>query len=575
MRPRTESSFRSQSCFALTPILSCKDGLIVKWRGRFSLPRLSEDGLETGSLVIAQVAKGTIERLASARLQPSPVRIPFPVRIPWLYATTFAFLLLLLQLVTGTSLVFSLLCFFFVLTTALAFNVAGGMSRPSGSYILFFAVLSAILGLVTKVAFLEAGDSRLQVPIPLMETYLAGMIGLLVAAYLSRRVSLRKGLLEGFLTEANMRSAVFGCVIAGVFLAILAPIVNSSQTETIFTPFFRAINQVNRFLEMAIILGVTYEVKRSRGTRSLNALVITAWVVIFFQGVVLGYSKEALFSPFVSWLAAAAVLGYRFKPYQLLCAGLLFVFFYVYMVPYCQIGRVYRSTTNTFSQNVAVSETLLLSLGDVRREDKEQRENIVENYAAENVTYTAASHGLVDRLQMLSIDDALHVITEQLGPTGLNTVWAYAFNAVPRVLWKSKPDILTANQYGHELGYLAPEDESTSVSVSPIGEAYRIAMWGGILILLPVVWFILFVVVDSVCGDPRNSPWAILVIALFAHTANEGGVAFPVYMVTFGIFGIFFVAFFTAYVFPVLASLVIPTRKRALVRPRTTAAQPR
>ena len=420
------------------------------------------------------------------------MRIPFPVRIPWLYATTFAFLLLILQLVTGTELVFSLLCFFFVLTTALAFNVAGGMSRPSGSYILFFALLSAIVGLVTKVFFLEPGDSRLRVPIPLMETYLAGMVGMLVAAYLSRRVSRRRGFLEGFLTEANMRSAVIGCVIAGVALAVLGQVVTRGQTTTIFSPLLSALGQLDRFLEMGIILGVTYEVRRSHGTRTLNLPVVIAWAVIFFEGVILGYSKEALFSPFVSWLAAAAVLGYRFKPYQLVCAALLFLFFYVYMVPYCQIGRIYRSTTNTFSQNLAVSEDLLMHLGDVKRLMTLRSGRICRKTPSMPDRECELHHRfrtvLIDRLQMLSIDDsAARRNRAERSHRDLRLSRPTVLNAIPRCHLERRnrifsPQISTAMN----LAFLLLKMTRTSVSVSPIGEAYRVAKWGGVVVMLPI-----------------------------------------------------------------------------------------
>ena len=496
------------------------------------------------------------------------MRIPFPERIPWLYSTTFAFLLLVLQLLTGTDLIFSLLCFFFVITCALAFNVAGGMARPSGSYVIFFALLAVIIGLVVKVIYLEPGQSRLRVPIPLMETYLAGAVGLLVAVAISRRISLRKGLLQDFLHEGNMRSAVIGCVIAGVVLSLLAPLAAIGQQENAFTPIIRALNQLNRFLDMAIILGVTYQIRKSGGKSSLNFLVLFAWAVAFFEGVLLGYSKEALFSPFLCWIAAAAVLRYQFRPYQIVLTGALVFFMYFYMVPYCQVGRVYRSATNTFSQNFAISRNLLSNLGEVRREDADQREAEEEAFDdSKSLLYFNKSHGLVDRLQMLSIDDTLHVVTDENGASGLPIVAAYFINVVPRVFWKNKPDIVTANQYGHELGLLAPEDETTSVSVSPIGEAYRIAKWGGILLLLPALWTLLFVVMDSVCGDLRRSPWGILVLAIFAHGANEGGVVIPIYMVTFGLFGLIFVAFCTSYVFPFFASFVTPTRKKDNVPP--------
>ena len=499
------------------------------------------------------------------------MRIPFPERIPLWYTAAFALVLFAAQLATGTNLLFALCCFFFILLSGIAFNVAGGLTRPSGSYVFFFALLAAIVGLVTKVIFREPANSRLLLPLPTIETYVGGMFSMLIAVYFSRRLSFRQGLLRNVVNDTNIRLAAIGCLVCGVVFAGI-PVVTAGTAENVFTPFFRASTQLNHFLEVSIILGVTYQVRSSRGKSSLNVPVILAWIAIYIQGVFLGYSKEALFSPFVCWLAAAAVLRYNFRPLTLLTGAVFFLFLFIYMVPFCQYGRVFRSSTNTLSQNLSVSYNLFKQLPEIRQLNDETAE---ASNAESNATYFQNSHGLLDRLQMLSIDDALHVVTDERKPIGMSIVWSYLGNAVPRVIWRDKPDVPQANVYGHELGLLAPDDEQTAISVSPVGEAYRILGWVGIFVLAPVLWFILFFVMDSLCGDLRRSPWGILILAGFAHEANEGGLATPIYLVTIGLVGILFVVLFSGYILPLVATLVTPPTRPRLDAPAVRAAVPR
>lgn len=484
------------------------------------------------------------------------MRIPFPERIPLSYGTIFAFVLLALQIATGTTTLFSLLSFFFILIAVVAFNAAGGLTRPSGSYVFFFTIFAFLLGVITKIIFREPVETRLLVPIATMETYVGGMLGMLAAAFLSRKFTPKKGLLQDFVNDSNMRRASIGCLVFGVIFAFLPLYANGP--ETVFTPLLRASNQLDKFLEVSIILGVTWQIRSSGGKRSLNVPILLAWAAIYIEGVIIGYSKEALFSPFVCWITVAAVQRYNFKPRQLILAGVFFVFCFEYMVPFCQYGRFFRSGTNTIPQKLMISYNLLARLPEVKRINDEGDKEV---NSLTNAVFFNETHGLIDRLQMLSIDDGLHVVTDQLRPSGMQIIWDYLANSVPHVIWKEKPRLPQANIYGHELGLLAPDDQDTSVSVSPVGEAYRILGWYGVLVLAPVVWFVLFIVVDSLCGDLRRSPWGILFLAKFAHEANEGALAGPIYDVTIGLISILFVAIFTGYVLPFVAALVSPPEK--------------
>ncbi len=468
-------------------------------------------------------------------------------------------MLYILQAVQHTDPIVSLCCIVFIVTAGVAFNVAGGLTRPSGSYVFFFAVLAVILGVSVKAAMGEAADSNLVNARLTFEIYTAGMFTLLATVYLTRRLARRVGLLEELARDADLRMATIGCVFAGIVIPFLSSFYVETE-DSLFTPLVSASNQLNRFLPMAIILGVTSEIRRTGGRRSFNIWVLIAAAMIIFDGALLGYSKEALFLPPVCWLAACAALGYRFRVYQVLGGVAFFAFVLHYMVPYCQYGRIYRSNTATFSENFANSRMLLSDLPEVVRLYNADNSSYEVHLSA---VYFNKPLGLFDRLQMISFDDALIQVTEEKGPLGFQPVKIYLYNTIPHFIWKNKPIITNANFYGHEIGILAEDDVETSISFSPMGEAFRLEGWAGLFVLAPILWFALFFLTDSLCGDLRNAPWGILAFAYFSHAAPEGGMGGCVYLATYGIFIISFVAFFSAYIMPLLASLVSPPTRPA------------
>lgn len=474
------------------------------------------------------------------------MRITLPSRIPMSYVLVFASLLLLMQQVDHTNLFFSMCCFFFIVVAGITFNLAGGLIYPSGGYVFFYAVLTVIVGLVWKAVLGEPAQSNLLEARTTIEVYLAGICGMFIAVLVSRRLTRKRALLANLSNLNNLQSASTGCLILGLSLYVLAQYLQR-QNGTVFS----ALLQVNRFNEMAILLGVTYQIRKSGGRSSISIPAIGASLVLWIDGGLLSFSKQAMFTPFICWALAAGAQGYRVSKAQAL--GLITVLFlmFQFMVPYAQYGRSQGATS--LGGNVAVSMRLLSDLGSVReRYLSNERASVAEIKTG----YFDTPQGFFDRLQMMYPDSTLVESTERLGQFGYLPLLVDFENLIPHFFWADKPVVRWGNVFSHDtLTPLDEEDETTGISYSPSGEAYRLGKFTGVLVVAPVIWAMTFIWFDSLCGDVRKSPWGLLALTLFAHNAPEGMLDGCIYMMGFGAFSIIFAALSAAYVLPHVGTL--------------------
>ena len=289
------------------------------------------------------------------------MRIPYPERIPLQYAISFATLLSAVQLYQGTNPFFSLYSFLFIVIATIAFNLAGGLSRPSGAYVFFYAVLAVILGLCWKAILGEPADSHLLLPLLTMQVFLGGITAMLGAVFISRRLTAKRPLLGRMVTDANIQNATVGCMVTGLALT-LALMFLPRQNGTILS----SLSQINRFLPMAIILGVIHQIRRSGGTSSVNLPVLISGTAIFVEGLI-SFSKEGMFTPFVCWLIAVGSQRYKIKLYQVVGLIAVAIFMTQYLVPYSQYGKNYKSQTGDTTENIKTAMSFLPNLGDIRK----------------------------------------------------------------------------------------------------------------------------------------------------------------------------------------------------------------
>jgi hypothetical protein len=485
------------------------------------------------------------------------VYLSLPERVSLTPVCIFAVVLCTIQVYQGTAPLFSLGCFFFIIISAVAFNVAGGLTRPSGGYIFFFSILAVILGLFWKAVLGEPADSNLAVPLLTIEIYVCSICGMLAAVFISKHLTSKPALLANFVTDDNMQTATVGCLVAGLILLVIFALIPNKGEGTVLS----GLSQLNRFLLMAIVLGVIHAIRCSGGTRSVSFPVLLAGVTVFVSGI-FGFSKEGMITPFLCWVLAAATQRYKLSVGQIAGGILVTLVVFQYLVPYSQYGRNFRATS--YTENISVSISMLGDLEGVRKNYLETEKNSHDEEDELFRGYFTNHQGFFDRLQMIAPDDSLNEFTERGVVPGIGPIYIFFENLVPHFIWKNKPSWSGGNLYARQMGYIADYDDSTGVSFSPAAEAFHLMRWIGVLIVAPILWIMLFTLFDSLCGDVRKSPWGLLVILTFAHTAPEGGLMLLVYCMGYTTAGILFAAYTATYLMPILGEIIIGPHRRTV-----------
>jgi hypothetical protein len=486
------------------------------------------------------------------------VRLPFPERVPIDRVALFAIALFVVQWLEGTPLYFRFGCVVFILIAAFAFNTAGGLTRASGVYIFFYSTLVVIVGVCYKAFLGEPAQSNLLDPRTDIKVYVGGITAMLAAIIVSSRLRRKSGLLQNVLKESQMYRASVGCMLFGLLGASVLSVLGTSEGS-----LESAFLQLNQLMPLGIIIGVMYEIRRSGGTRSINlpTLLVAGYYFLFYG--LINFSKQGMLMPLVCWFFPVCALRFRLSVLQVLSVFAVGFLVFYYLVPYSQYGRSLLSENQTASQRVELAVRLLGHPSETRSE----YENIAETGGLNS--YYNTPQGFWERLEFVSVDDRLIDVADHGKSFGLLPIKAEFVNAIPHSLWRDKPNINFGNMYAHQLGALSEEDTSTGVSFSPTAEAYFMDRWVGVLVIAPLLWFLLFVVYDSLFGDLRATPWGLLAVALISHTAPESALTGVIHSLTFGSEVLIFCALFTTWIAPFFAIPVLGPDRRG-VAPQTS-----
>lgn len=500
------------------------------------------------------------------------MRLPFPTRIPLDKTLVFAAAVFVTQLIQHTDPIFAGLFFIFIMVSVFTFNTAGGLSRASGAYVFWFALLTCIVGGLWKIVLNEPGDSNLASPTFTLATYVVSMMCIFAALQISHKFTRKTRGLSAVMhaDRINLGHAALGCFIANQSVAWANEYLPHGNGSLV-----NIINQENFFLPVCILLGTIHTIRTTGGRRSVSLLTFAAMALIFVFGGLIGYSKQGMFTPIVCWGVAASSQRYRLRVWQMILLAAFAAYSVEILTPLSQVGRA------LISENATAWDRLMLSV-DLLSHPKALRAEYLNavgtpNEGGQGAAYAAGyfdtPQGLMDRLNMIRADDRLVTYTLQGHTVGKTRVVYYFLNWFPHFILPNKeaffpPGIVNAgNYYAHQIGgLLSPDDYYTGISFSPSAEAFHMDEWEGIVVVGGFVWMVLFIVVDLVCGDLRNSPIGLLAMVSFAHFAPESLIGNLVWYIFFGDVGIVMAILFCAYFAPIIGQLLSGPQEPRIAR---------
>lgn len=476
------------------------------------------------------------------------MKVTLPTHVPMRYVFPAVGVLFALQMINGTQMYTSLAYCAFIVVMSDAFNACGGLVYPSGAYIFFAGILTLILGGLAKTVLGEPLDTNLLNAQKSILVYLAGACSLWIAAKINAKIRRKKPFLLPLQIHDHFAQAAVGAAFVGQFGGIFIPLA-----------YLGTFNQVNNFLPLAMMLAVYGTTKETGGRRSFSllALFFWAWTTLFWG--IFAFSKQGMFLPSVAWALGATIAGYWMTTRRLLFVVTFAIAAATFLTPISQIGRNFKGDPDA-------QEKALDMLYHPLRTREEYKQALADQMRVGGSGYHwfNESYGLLDRLTMLPIDDALIHVTDQGHSATILPIETYAYNMIPRYLVGEKVIYAWGNRYAHEIGLLGDNDSTTGVSFSPFADAYHCVQWWGVTAISFPIFLMMFWVCDSLTGSTNQTLWASLYILQFSHFAPEGMMNGPFAAVSINVFMVIAAAILIRYLLPMLGSLMIPVRRTIL-----------
>ncbi len=475
--------------------------------------------------------------------------LPLPTRVPLFYAVVCTSLLVLVQLLEGTDPRYSALTFAFFMLSTFAFNIAKGLSRPSGAYIFFFSVLVVDVGTVYKALLGQPAQTGLQQPLLTMGAYVGTMAAMLLAAFATRKIATSEDGMAALLNvrRINFTESSLGCLLIYALLTGAQQVLPGGGGQVL-----HAIAIINPFLPLGLLLATIAAVRNSGGVRSTNAISLVALGYSQYAGL-LSFSKQGMFTPFVCWLLGCAWARFRLRLVHFVVIGVFAVLAQKVFFPLSSLRN--DVVTGTQDERHALIEHYMTHPAEFQRRTHEWEPPSDFEW---RTLYYGQPQGLWDRLTMMPNDSMLISFSDQGHYFGYRAMQFYFENWVPHVIDRHKLEGISVggNAYSHEMGGLAEADTTTGISFSPTAEAFHIDGWRGVLLLQPAIFLLLFVTVDAVCGDVRRQPWGLFPLLAFSHLAPEALLGGAVTATWYGNLSILLAIFVCGYITPVLGMLL-------------------
>jgi len=454
------------------------------------------------------------------------MRLPWPTRVNLKIVMYLALTLMVVQLLMGTSPVFAIGVFYFIIVTSVSFNLAGGMNTFSGSFIAFMALETIIISQVAKLFYGQAADTNLMTPLTTIAVYDAGISCVLFAAFITSKYKRKHPIFNADSDGNRLVGMSIASSIIGIVSLLLVGLYGFEGDLSVKKgDIFGYLNQFGGFVPLGVLLGTAFIIRKSNGTRSARWWTILPMIFLTLDGIALE-TKTGIFQPALMWLLVCAAYGYKLNKKQVIGVLSVAIFAAYIIFPVVQYMRGFTRTGDLINRGKLVFQYLadnsLLSI----RENYIATEQLKEEGSADGYFYFGTDKGMLDRMSLIEMEDAIIYRTEVSVPRGAGPMVDGFLSMVPRVIWSDKAkweagSISMVNVMGREIGILAPTDETTYISFSTFGSTFFMVGWAWSAALILAVLVPMFLIMDSFYGSVKTNMFALFVVLGNMHGAPE------------------------------------------------------
>ena len=447
----------------------------------------------------------------------------------WLGA---GFLLLVLQLMSGTSPLYAGLVFVFVLFTYLTIKTLGGPDTLTGILVANMAAQHVLVSQVAKIFFWQPADDRLVHPLDTIGVYTVAMCALWVAALVSNAtgVGRRRALFTSDLSTRQIYWLAFGTTILALARGVLTFGVGgggAAVTGGILGP----INTLVFLPDLAIACSTAYVIRSSQGRRSIGFGNGSILIGLSVLGV-LGTTRLAILGPFVTYLLTCVAFRFRFRVSHLVIFGALLLIAFRLLFPLALMGRsIAHNSKVGLMTNWGTSFNLLVGaiedpsiIPDSQRRLAKQP-HIFRYY--DNDTNLQE----LSRYTLIVTTDAIINSVQTQGTLGMKTIEPGFVMLVPRFIDPEKPFAHSDNLLAHRVpGLVNKGDVTTGISLGFIADAFSSFAWAGVAVIPFLIGFCYFTFYRFIITDKMWANVWVLALALhgswgFSENPIEGQIA--------------------------------------------------
>ena len=474
--------------------------------------------------------------------------LSFPGRLRLDLTLGFALLLMVLQLLTGTSLEFAELTFFAMMFAILAVNLAGGLKTLAGCCFAIIALKVFVVAEVAKVLYGEPGQSKLEEPIVTMGVEALSMAALCLASVACFLFRPKRVLLPPAIDPELLRVVAVLSLVIGTGSFFVAQFTGVTDDGAVWIGGGSGVlRRISACAPLAIISGTAYTLIISDRRRLFSIYNAIPFCIQFGLGV-LFTSKQALFDPFFYTAMTGVAFGFRWRSLHLVSGILVILLVLFVLFPFGQVARNYtRGPTirDTFHLTIAFLGENLRRPGYLFEQYEEYKQGLEDN---DTDRYFNAPNGLLERMSLIKTADTLISASEKKGHSGWTTLGPGLADLIPRIFLPRRY-INVPNDLAFKAGMIDEENFATCVSFGFAADAFDSFGWAGVATLSFIIGVVLIVVTRLLTGGFDGNIWAIVFLGAYQVGIAEAPVG--------GVLGI---AYQTVWILAALRMILLLSR---------------